>query len=203
MTDLLLLYTANLNGALEGLPRLHTFLKQLRQESGAGRVLMLDLGGSCSTEVWHCAATDGRSMLIVLDAMGYAAVNAVGLSSESREKLRENFLALALVDDHHPHRQDTLLIRTAPGTDTLPVALEIDLRPASHTRFDGRELRLGLVRGDQVGAVRLSLAGGIPTLEAAQLHDLLPTTLPDPTISGAVDFVLVEARRHQRRLTGE
>ena len=203
MTRLHLLYTAHLNGALERLPRLYTFLKHLRQQAEAEQTLLLDLGGSCSPDSWHCAATDGRSMLIVLDAMGYAAVNAVGLSSESREKLRENFLAMALVDDLHPQQADSICLRTVPASSLASAALEIDLRPVSQTHFDGRELRLGLVRGDQVGAVELSLSGGIPTLEALHIHDLPSTTLPDPTISAAVDLVLAEARLHQRRLSGE
>lgn len=203
MTRLYLLYTVHLNGALERLPRLYTFLKHLRHQTEAEQTLLLDLGGSCNSESWHCAATGGRSMLIVLDAMGYAAVNAVGLSSESREKLRANFLAMALVDDLYPHLSGSICLRTAPDSSLAPAALEIDLRPVSQTHFDGRELRLGLVRGDQVGAVELRLAGGIPTLEAFHIHDLPPAMLPDPTISAAVDLVLAEARLHQRRLSGE
>jgi hypothetical protein len=203
MTDLLILYTANLGGAVERLPRLYTFLKRLRQESGAGQVLLLDLGGSCEAATWHCAATEGRSMLIVLDAMGYTAAHTSGLPEQSRARLRENFLAMALVDDQHPHQHGDMLLRTTPAPAPAAALLEIDLRPVAQPYFDGRELRLAAVRGDQVGLVRLSLTGGIPTLEAEQCHDLPPDTPPDATISAAVEFVLAEARRHQRRTSDE
>ena len=60
MTRLHLLYTAHLNGALERLPRLYTFLKHLRHQAQAEQTLLLDLGGSCSPDSWHCAATNRR-----------------------------------------------------------------------------------------------------------------------------------------------
>jgi hypothetical protein len=192
-----ILYTANLGGALEQLPRLHTALKHLRQASGTGRTLLLDLGGSCAESVWHCASTGGRSMLIVLDAIGYTAINAVGLPEESRARLTDNFLAMALVDDTRPHPVDSILLRTAPSP--INATLEIDLQPTDQIRFDGRVLRLPGLRGDQIGQLRLNLENGIPTLDSQAIHDWPTNTPPDPTITAAVEFVLAEARRLQRR----
>jgi hypothetical protein len=199
MRDLFILYTANLGGDLETLPRLHTFLKGLRAESGADRTLLLDLGGSCAPGIWHCTATEGRSMLITLDAMGYTAANAVDVSEGSRARLQENFLAMALVDDQHPHQLESLLLRTATAPNEQRGMLELDLRPAPQTAFDGRELRLTGLKGDQVGMARLRLEGGIPTLDSTAVYDLPPETLPDATISATVSFVLAEAQRYQRR----
>src|SRR5688572_24616875 len=106
-----LLYTHNLRGDLSLLPRLHTFIKQLKAlevddeddvmlclvQPQTRRTLLIDLGGSCAPDVWHCAVTGGRSMLMVLDAMGYAAVSAADLTPDAREKLADT-AQMRLVD---------------------------------------------------------------------------------------------------------
>ena len=87
---LTILYTANLRGNLDLMPRLHTFLRRVRQDFN-GRVLKLDAGNACDSTVWHCAATGGRSALLVLDAMGFTAANVSGvLSAEGRARLAAN-----------------------------------------------------------------------------------------------------------------
>src|SRR5688572_29658141 len=103
-TPLSILYTQDIRGDLDLLPRLYTFLRQIRQQAQRfedeadvmvcqvqppdRRILLLDVGGSCAADVWHCEATQGRSTLIVLDAMGYNAAGVAGqLDTEGREKL--------------------------------------------------------------------------------------------------------------------
>src|SRR5262245_40772445 len=98
--EISLLYTAGLRGDLELLPRLYTFLKTLRGEFNS--IYLVDLGETCAPEVWHCEVTEGRSMLIALDGMGYTAANAAHLTPDSRAKLTDQ-MALGLVDADHPH----------------------------------------------------------------------------------------------------
>jgi hypothetical protein len=113
VTILHILYTANLHGNIDLLPRLYTFIRQLKAlplddenevmlcavEPVQTRWLLLDLGKACDPAAWHCVATAGRSMLIALDAMGYHAANVDGmLTDESRERLGGNLMSMALVD---------------------------------------------------------------------------------------------------------
>lgn len=95
---LTILYTAKIRGDLTLLPRLYTFLQKLKAEA-QHPVLLLDLGESCVDDVWHCAATGGRSTLVVLDGMGYHAANVTGfLEASQRDKLRTS-LTTAMVDE--------------------------------------------------------------------------------------------------------
>src|SRR5476649_1627727 len=71
-TTIMLLYTAALGGRVEMLPRLMTRIRQERA-AHAGPALLVDLGRSCEGGGWLCEATDGRGMLVTMDAMGYDA----------------------------------------------------------------------------------------------------------------------------------
>lgn len=214
MTHLHLLYTANLRGDIELLPRLHTFIRQLKAmplddenevmlcmvEPVQTRYLLLDLGKACDPAAWHCAATDGRSMLIALDAMGYHAANIDGmLSAESRERLRGNLMSMALVDAENTCRDgDVGVVVSRGGFETRPY-LQIELSPSTTMHLDSQCLHLAEVQAGQVGQAVVSLAGGIPELLFANVHELPASTLPDPTIAGTVDFILGEARFFQGR----
>ncbi len=218
-TPLTILYTANLRGQIDLLPRLHTFMRHLRTqrvededevmlcalEPPQRRILLLDLGESCSPEVWHCAATGGRSMLMVLDAMGYHAANvSTMLTEEGRARLEANLLNIALVDPESDWQQEG--IQVTCGEKRPPsmngeaaggkVRLKIVLAPAAQTRLAQRTLHLAVVQAGQVGVVHLN------TLAAITAHDILPLppgTPPDPTITATVEFVQSEARLFQRR----
>jgi hypothetical protein len=197
-TPLILLYTHNLRGDLRRLPRLYTFLQALRREAPPdARHLLVDLGASCDPQVWPCDVTQGRAALFILDAMGYHAANIAGeLAAEARAKLASQVM-LALVDDEHPHRAGDLVFTTAanPTADNSPAALRIILTPADRTALTGDTLRLAGIDGGQAGAVHID--GG--QLRARAVHTPPPHTLPEPTISGAVDFVLAEASQYQKR----
>jgi hypothetical protein len=179
MNDTLILYTYRLRGQVSLLPQLFTFLRDLRRTYAAETTVILDLGDACVPDAWHCAATDGRSMLIVMDAMGYHAANVTGyLSSEGRAKL-DGMMTLELMNEGQP-------FTTAQG-------LRIELTPAENTALqeDGR-LRLARVEAGQVGVVRL-----VDEFIACEIQDMPPKTAPDATIAGIVDFVLSEAKYYR------
>src|SRR5260221_3646119 len=71
-TTVMLLYTAALGGRVDLLPRLMTRIRQERL-AHTGPALLVDLGCSCDGTSWICEATDGRGMLVAMDAMGYDA----------------------------------------------------------------------------------------------------------------------------------
>ena len=218
-TPLTILYTANLRGQIDLLPRLHTFMRHLRTqrvededevmlcalEPPQRRFLLLDLGESCSPEVWHCAVTGGRSMLIVLDAMGYHAANVSNmLTEEGRARLEANLLNIALVDPETGWQQENIRVTCGEkrphsaygGGSEGEARLKVILTPAAETRLDQRTLRLAAVQAGQVGVVHLN------TLAAITAHDVLTLPLgtpPDPTITATADFVLSEARLFQRK----
>ena len=106
-TPLVLLYTANIRGDLNLLPRLYTFIRVLqRDQTDAIYDVLVDLGQSCAPDMWHCDVTQGRSTLLVLDAMGYDAANvADSLTPENREKFAEQ-VAVNLVDAKHPFEKN-------------------------------------------------------------------------------------------------
>ena len=168
------------------------------------RVFVLDLGHTCSPDVWHCTATDGRSTLIALDAMGYHAANvADALTPESRIRLRDNLLGMALVDSATDWSQDDLIFTSRSRVpQTLPPStyppFNINLTPASATQLTSNSLYLADVRAGQVGTAQVSFLTGSPRLIAHAIFDLPANTAPDPTIVATVDFIRSEARFYSR-----
>ena len=130
-----ILYTSNLHGNLDLLPRTQTFLRYLKSlpidesdvmlcavQPQTPRFFLLDLGNACAPDIWHCTATAGRSTLIALDAMGYHAANVTdALTPESRIRLRDNLLGMALIDTDSAWQQDDLnFVSRREGSQTLP-----------------------------------------------------------------------------------
>ena len=183
MNATLVLYTYRLRGQMHLLPSLFTFLRDLRKTHADEKPLLLDLGEACAPDVWHCAATDGRSMLVVLDAVGYHAANVQDyLSADARTKLVD-VVSMALKEDDAPFASEN--------------GLRVLLSPAQHTAIgaDGI-LRLAEVMAGQVGVVRVSAEGKIVSQATM---DVPPKTPPDPTIAGVVDFVLSEAKYYGKK----
>ncbi len=192
------LYTGQLCGSLEMLPRLYTFIKSLRGRM-EGRTILLDIGSACDPSVWHCEATGGRSMIVALDGMGCAAANVSGyLAEEERPKLGGN-LAIAPVDETHPHIVDDLIFTLRPPISVEWDRLAVVLKPTEKTRLDSRVLSLVRVKAGQVGRVSLERMDALWYLTTYSLHDMPPTTPPDPTIAGAVEFITAEARYAQKK----
>ena len=213
-TPLTILYTYGLRGDLDVLPRLYSFLRQLKANYAApvvqvcadepatppGRVLLLDLGESCDPQVWHCAVSDGRSTLVVLDGMGYDAVRVA--DSRGTQAKMGSSVRLALIDAETPLEIEDVLI-TVDRRDELktrPSSLHIILTPAEATDLEGDTLFLAAPSGaQQVGVAQLTQIIGRWTLTTHEIHDLPRRILPDPTIAASVEFVLSEARYAQKR----
>lgn len=211
-TPLTILYTHNLRGDLDVLPRLYNFQRQLKAlyseavvqvctddpAAAPGRVLLLDLGESCAPDVWHCDVTGGRSTLVLLDGMGYNAAR-VSEAPFLRAKMGDG-VSMALVDEANPHIIEDVIIATSHKVAAAPYTLQIVLSASETTRLDGNTLYLaGLNGSQQVGAARLAFIVGRWTLNGHEVHELPKRTLPDPTITGSVDFVISEARYAQKR----
>lgn len=218
--SLTVLYTGNLRGDLALLPRMYSFIKQLRAHyseeavtlceddpapaNPTGKVLLLDLGNSCTPDVWHCAVTGGRSTLVVLDSMGYAAANVSDfLASDAREKLGD-MMRIALVDDRHPAEIEDIIYtvdqrRGGKRTAPTPYRISIMLHPSNTTNFEHNTLTLAPVEAGQIGVARLCTKKTPYELEEHTVFDLPRQAQPDPTIAGMVDFVLSEAKYAQKR----
>ncbi len=209
---LTLIYTADIRGNLDLLPRLYILLRQLRatgfededdvlvcafQPQQERRTLLIDLGGSCADDVWHCAVTGGRSTLTVLDAMGYDAANVAGiLSADDRAKLQP-IVRLSLVDADHAYEVDGVRIAHAPRPDFDGV--QVILQPGLASRVDGNAVYPAQLRGDVAGIIQLSPVDGLPLLASALTFPLPPAAPADPTIAATVDFVLGEARMFEKK----
>lgn len=218
-TSLTVLYTANLRGNLELLPRLYSFIRQLKAyfseeavqlcpddpapENLQGRFLLLDVGDSCAPDVWHCQVTGGRSTLVVLDSMGYDAANVTGfLTSEGRAKL-DGMVRMALVDKTHPYYHDGLHIITEQAADVPSTpdgsGMVVLLQPANATTYADSRLSLARVNAGQIGVARICTKKIPHELEETLVFDLPKRILPDPTIAGIVDFVTGEAQYVQKK----
>ncbi len=222
-----ILYTANLRGKLELLPRLHTFIKQLKalpivdesdvmlcavQPPIPPRTVLLDLGNACDSAVWHCAATEGRSMLIALDAMGYDAANVRGmLSVESRARLKDNLMAMALVGDTETDANNRVPTNHVDLVGTLLWAsalhsirdegheITISLAASSRTHLKDAIVFLADIQAGQIGMAQITHNNNHLALQAHAIFDLPPDTPPDPTIAGTVEFILGEANRYRQK----
>ncbi len=197
-----LLYTAGIAGDLALLPRLFTFIQQLKATMPQP-ALLLDLGGSCRAESWHCRVTGNRSTLIALDGMGYHAANVDGLlEREARDQLAD-IVTMGLVDARHdwrfqPPPDGMPIVRAALDAMDEADCLQIVLAPAAATRLEGRALFLRGVDKGEVGKARLDLRGG-PRLVSARIHAMPPDTPPNPGIAGMVEFIEAEARLLARK----
>lgn len=190
-----LVYTHNLHGSMDLLPRLYTFLDTLRQETPASRFLLIDAGESCAGGVWHCAATGGRSMLLVFDAMGYHAASANHLSAQDRQKLQANLMQMGLVGSAHEWRADGLRVTYDAGQEDR---LTIILPAAQQTTLHGSRLSLAALDTGQVGSVVVEMSAP-PRCTQQRILPIPPGAPPNPTIAGTVEFVLGEARHFQRK----
>jgi len=200
-----ILYTQNIRGAFGLLPRLSTLIRRLRR-AAAGEVLLLDMGNSCADSVPLCAQTQGRAVLILLDAMTYDAANvAAFLTAQARAKLVDNYLHLTPVDAAHPFETASGLVYaakpTTAGTRTLHLSFET--KPETHLIPEESggfvyTLHLRTLQAGQVGRAMLLMDEDEIELIEFGIHELGRQVLPDPTIAGTLDFVRAEARTYQR-----
>ncbi len=194
-----LLYTHRIRGDLSLLPRLHTFITRLKAARNPRPThrLLVDLGESCVDEVWPCTVTGGRSTLMVFDAMGYSAANVTSiLDAESRDRLKENNIGVALIDDDHPHTDSKSGVRFGTSRGESDAPLQIILLPSAPLKLVNKILYLPAIETNQVGSVSVSM-GNEPELIEYAVHSLPASTLPNPTIAAAVEFVESEARYYE------
>lgn len=186
-----IIYTYQLNGNLTYLPRLFTHIQSISAQMTA-KPLLLDLGGLCNPNVWHCDVTEGRSMLIVLDAMGYHAVNCVHLLTPTSYAKIKDQITLSLVDET-PQQMKNVMFATQLAL-LSDENLKICLTPTHTTHWDMGWLHLGKIASDEVGIVQLDG----DTIQYRN-EKTLTNTIPNPTISGVVDFVLAEANLYRKK----
>lgn len=199
-------YTQNIRGQLYLLPRIATLLKRLKAET-EGRILLLDAGDSCHERIDLCEQTGGRASVIMLDSIGYHAVNVTGLLAPgSREKLEANYLNVALVDEAHPYVHDGIAYAAQPPRNGPVPVLHIALTPGMDdhimpemTRGYTYTLRLRSVGAGEVGCVTIAVNEEETSLLQSSVYLLTPGIPPDPTISAALDFVYSEARYYSRK----
>lgn len=202
---LTILYTQHLHGDLDRLPRMASLILRQRREA-VGRVLLLDMGDACTPDAEACALTDGRAAPIVLDAMGYDAANVRGyLGADAREKLRANYLNVALADDDHPAVIDGVALADVPP-GALPHWLHIALDTAAATGLSPEPtlntihtLTLATVRAGEVGVAWLDRDGDAVRLVGADVLAVPADARADATIAGAVAFVRDEVRYLKRQ----
>lgn len=195
--SLTLLYSEGIAGDLALLPRLHTFLQELKADRRRP-ALLLDLGQSCADERWHCRETGGRSTLIALDGMGYHAANVAGTLDEGKREALAAQVTMGLVDGGRdwlypmpPGRDPSIRATLRPRDESA--GLQIVLTADHRTRVEGNTLRLRTVGAGQVGEAAVDLRGA-PALLGARVHEMPLATPPNPSIAGMVDFIEAEAR---------
>jgi len=202
LASLTIFYTYQIGGDLQLLPRLYSFLQQLKAQYDA-KALLLDLGAACVPGVWHCDVTGGRSTLIVMDGMGYHAANVSGyLATGERRKLQSN-ISTGLVDAQHSWRyavppvRDEGIIVSSKRSPALTLCLIA--AAAAATRLDKRSLHLQAVDKGEVGIVQLSLRPS-PTITHRAMVAMPAQLKPDATIAATVEFVQDEARYYQNKI---
>ena len=195
LTDLHILYTHDLADAWTQLPRLYTALQQIEEQQGI-KALRLNLGASCAPTVWHCEATQGRSMPMAFDVMGYHAVDVTGMPEASRFKLK-GVVTLGLVDAQHTWRyhgggviDETILVASTP---TPAMRLCIVLQPADETELAEGVLLLKPAPPHHIGYVHIDLTAQ-PRLVQTAAFALDMRARPDPTITAALELIEEEAR---------
>ena len=197
---LTVLYTANLAGKLDILPRMFSLIQRERQ-SVSGTVFLVDLGDTCVVESPLCRGTEGRGPFIVLDGMGYdvaivggpektpippSALRALGgrmvmpvvIWNRAREFTRRDvsfWLAPGAPKDLPNGARVIRVDRSVEGpgeVGALPVL------------FDVQQAVLG----------RMSIDVEDWCITSASHIRLTPDMQPDPVVGTLIDFVVEQAR---------
>ncbi len=222
-TPLTLLYTAALGGQLELLPRLFTRIEQERATID-GPIVLVDLGQSCQPGAWICEATGGRGMLVPMDAMGYDAFHIgprdmLYTQPALVEQIRQIILTpLAAGPWLAPVNRGKLrlLLVNAPNMTTIAAAqdAQIDLivglrlgdsaqveaswrAPHRLLLLDGGVVESGPIFG-RLDIVLMPEPPYIGIMDQTPLA-LSPDLIPNPTITGVVEFVQSEAHYAERK----
>lgn len=199
MTDIQILFTANLGADFELMPYLATLVRQARQPSLP--TLLMDVGGAASDDSWLCRATENRAPYIVLDAMGYTLARADGLDVRGILGLRGT-VSLFLTDDSISYKwrsKDVELnvgpVADAPGvTWTLP-DWDVDFGDEIYMQRDEGIVWLAQPEG-YVG----NIIAEYPSMIVKDAEKIpFVRNRPDPSIIEMVKFVEWEARAYLKR----
>lgn len=218
-TPVTLMYTAALEGRLELLPMLFTRIREERATI-SGIPLLVDLGRSCAPTAWLCDATEGRGMLVAMDAMGYDAFHIgpqdmLYTRPMEVEQLRGVMLtqlaagpwrAVVTRKEHTFVFANALDVRALTKPPDLIIALRLSDTPRAEASGDETARKLFFDAGwtesePLLGRLDMVLMQEPPYIEIIDQRQLtLPTDLlPDPTIAGVIEFVESEARYAQRK----
>ena len=200
MNTLSILYTQNIRGDLQLLPRLYTFLQNLKRQY-APDALLLDTGNACTNDVWHCEVTKGRSTVTVMDAMGYHAVNVADFMGDSERDSLAGSLSTGLISKRHmwryfvpPVRDEDIVIA---GQATPAIKLCIVAAPAEKNLLENRMLHLKSVNKGEVGLLKVDMRE--MTILEETVSGMPEKMKPDATIAASVELIEEEARFTQKR----
>ncbi|GAB4551404.1 MAG: hypothetical protein OHK0023_18300 [Anaerolineae bacterium] len=224
-TQLRLIFTVALGGKIDLLPRLFAYVKQVRAAVNYPS-LLVDLGAACLPNTWLCDATDGRGMLVAMDALGYDAFHLGArdplyarpdVVQGLQHTLVTRFAAGPWSSTVTRQGLTILLVNGAnllPISDRTPASTDLivglrytdEAAQVARWRAPHRLLLLDCGAGDtRLGWLDVRLSADVPQLSVlgSQMLDLpkaLPHNLaPDPTITGVVEFVQSEARYAERK----
>lgn len=217
-----LVYTCGLSGRIEMLSRLLTLVK-IERASAPGIFALADLGLSCSAEAWICNATDGRGMLVAMDALGYDAFH-IGKSDPlyARPDLVMQIKQVITTPlaagpwSASLKRQDTVFtlanaaqLPANPQASDLTFALSLRTdAPTTISVIDAPNRVVAIQHGfdsapvsPTIKRIDLMLYTDAPFVEVGDPVALEVTDdlYPDATISGVIEFVESEARQSERR----
>ena len=177
------LVTAHIQGKLHMLPRLYTAIRGIK-DSVPGKVLLIDAGRAWSSDSWICQATENRAPYIALDAMGYDAAFVDGLSPQEFNKVSAQVQMQLIV----PGVQFNFTM-DAVGLSFLPD------ETGAEASIQSARVRLPMPSGGTI--LHLEIAN--QAIAQQQTISIADTTPPDPTIAGAVEFIMSEARYYQKK----
>lgn len=192
-----ILYTHNIRGKLDHLPRLATLIQQVKAQTDE-RVLLLDAGDCCHKAQPLCQQTEGRAAVILLDAIGYDAVNVTEyLSPASYERLEANYLAVELVNGTRSYTAAGIEYGTNPGAEPswLHIALETDAVIGIHEQT----LQLQTLNAEQLGVIRIKQNGTSTEIVEFRVLQLADNVQPVSHISGTLDFIREEAAHYEKQ----
>lgn len=217
MSALTVLYTAQLRGQLDLLPRLFSLMQAVRGAT-VGPALLIDLGDSCDPQVRECAATGGRATLFVLEAMGYdgaclSQADSARLTDDALHKLLVR-VSLGLCGPARPGLPDSIIRRVGSlevvlladpaSLDSVPASAHLVICRAvvgEPAHLAGRVLWLPPVKGNRLGVARLTFGNlggsGQPVAVQVREESLQSALRVDATVAAAVDFVREEVRQYQ------
>lgn len=207
MSELQVIFSANLAADFELMPYVATTIRQARQQPSTAEprpTLLLDLGGAWSDEVWVSATTEHRAPYLILDAMGYSVARADGLDVGGILGLR-NSVQMFLMDDSIVYRWQSYGVEVNVGPRasapfvTWPAPM---LAPAFgqtiYQQQDG-----GVILRPLTGEIG-KIVADYPSMQVVEAERIaIRRNRPDPSIVEMVKFVEWEARAYEARQKGK